>query len=110
MIETGKYLADVGMQAALHHANRVNDNWGEQAYDLFKEFITSTDQPFKTEDARKYAESKELPPAPKLCAWGAITRRMHREGLIKAVGVSRCELQKSRHNGYTTNWIKTEIN
>lgn len=83
--EAAEKARDYGIQKAVDHANAVNDNWSERAYDLLKEFINSN-KVFKCEDFRMWCCDKiEQPPS--LRAFGGIIMKAAKAGLIEKVGI-----------------------
>lgn len=78
--------AEVGMQRAVDHANRVESEWSGQALGLLVAFAKQTAGPFLIEDARRWAEESGLPPPPDARSWGAVTRRAKAKGRIEKTG------------------------
>jgi len=83
-IEAGKRGA---MQAAAH-ADWESMEWTQRAAILFMDFARDEKlgEPFLTEEARAYAESKGLEPAPDNRAWGFIAKAMRESGHIVFAG------------------------
>lgn len=67
-----------GALAAAEHADWESMGWTQQASILFLDYARDVmlGQPFLTEDARAYAESRGLPPPPDNRAWGFIAKAM----------------------------------
>lgn len=85
----GRTLADAGMAAALNHAERVAPAWGEVAFSAFKRYARSlpSGARFQCEDVRRWAMAEGLvDEPPSLRAWGPITKRAIRAGVVRHVG------------------------
>jgi hypothetical protein len=79
---------DNGIERAIEHANRVNGNWSEQAYQFLLEYIKDREE-FITEDVRQ-AAIDHVPQPPNQKAWGGVIVRAKKSGLITRKGyVSR---------------------
>ena len=78
-----RQLAEDGIQRAVDHADRKKKNWSALAYMSFL-YYAKYHKTFQTEDVRRWAE--HLPSPPDNRAWGAITRRAVKAGIIKRVG------------------------
>lgn len=77
-----------GMLSAELHANAVQNNWSDLAYDALARFCLALDTPDRTflaEDVRQFAEDEHLETA-EARAWGAIFRSAVRNGLIEKAG------------------------
>lgn len=91
--------AEVGMQRAVDHANRVESEWSGQALGLLVAFAKQHGGPFLIEEARQWAESNGLPPPPDARSWGAVTRRakakkrIEKTGGASAAASSNCSLK-----------------
>lgn len=79
-------LAVQGMNAAADHAERENEGWNRMAYEAFVRYVAAVKEPFMTEDVRSYAEALGVPEPPDKRAWGAVTTRAKRAGLIVSLG------------------------
>ncbi len=79
---TARDLAEEGMNRAVEHADAEEPGWSERAYRLL--FAYAEAHPlFATEDARTWAHNEGgLPLPPDGRAWGAVTNRAVRAGLI----------------------------
>lgn len=101
-LPTGDELALQGAQRAVDHADRVENDWSGRAYAMLVDYATGH-QEFMTEDARKWASDAGLPPPPSARAWGAITLRASKEGIIHAIGY-RPTKNPSAHRTPATLW------
>lgn len=86
-LREARELAGEKASLAEAHANRMLANWSERA-DMHVTMYADKMHPlrFVIEDARAfaYAHGLEKPPEPR--AWGAVTRRLQRNGVIVADG------------------------
>lgn len=76
---------DLGMAQAVGKADRVSDGWSNAAFDYLRMYAESAERPFLIEQVR--AASRDYvpePPSPK--AWGAVTMKAKRAGLISVTG------------------------
>ena len=74
---------------AVDHANKVHENWSDQAMDLFFKFIRNRRTPFMGEEFRSYCVEHNLPIPPSLRAFGGILRRASGMGIIVSIGTQR---------------------
>jgi hypothetical protein len=74
-------LADVGMQAAIDHADDVQQGWSERAFAMLEAYAR-THPEFMTEEARVWAHEQGLPQPPDKRAWGAVAQRAARTGVL----------------------------
>lgn len=82
---------DTGIQQAAQHADEVNPNWGDQAFEVLQLFVAGkrgTPNTFTSEQVRSSILAAGLPPPPHLRAWGAVFQRAARAGLIVKVGIT----------------------
>lgn len=81
---------DAGITKAVNHADAVRTNWSLEAYKHFCAFAQRSkrraNRTFLTEEVRQYAERQGLPPPPDGRAWGGVTVKLVREGLIRSCG------------------------
>jgi hypothetical protein len=73
-------------KAAAARADREVDDWTQKAVALFAEYASQTFDPFLTEEARQYAESRGLSAPPDGRAWGHIAKNCQRAGFIVSAG------------------------
>lgn len=79
---------DKGIEKAKRNADRVHDSWSDRCYDLFRLFVRLKDGSFRIEEFRDWVVNKiEKPPS--LRAYGAITMKAARVGLIRHVGYAK---------------------
>lgn len=90
------------MQQSERHANEVHEGWSEKAYGLFKSFLVLTTGPFKVEDFREWAKNL-LPAPPSLRAFGSITVKAKKAGLIRHVGYAQVDNAKA-HRANCSLW------
>jgi len=97
----GEILRDNGIKVSVENADKTIDNWSEKAYSFFIKYIRDKDF-FMTEDVRVASEGLlETPPSKR--AWGSITLRAKREGIIESVGFSSVKNPKA-HSTPATLW------
>lgn len=87
-LEQATHAGQQGALAAAEHAEAESMGWTQQASILFMDYARDVvlGQPFLTEDARAYAESKGLPLPPDNRAWGFIAKAMREAGHITFAG------------------------
>jgi len=79
----GRQLRDEGIRKSKQHADAVEEGWHEIAYRVFEGYAR-THQEFMTEDVRLFVRNHDvLGDPPDARAWGAVTRRAVRAGLVK---------------------------
>ena len=101
MKEEGKILRDKGIKLSVDNADKSIDNWSQKAYKFFIDYIKDKEF-FMTEDVRIASEGLlEAPPSKR--AWGAITVRAKKEGIIESVGFSSVKNPKA-HSTPATLW------
>lgn len=78
---------DAGMQSSAEHAEDVQPGWGEWAMDKAREAIEDFWFPvFTMESVRLHAYGLGLDSPPEERAWGSVTVRLIREGIIEKTG------------------------
>jgi len=80
---TGDELRDEGIAKCEQHANAVDANWSDKAFEFLKEYITNVNE-FKCENVR-FASAGIIPEAINKRVWGAIILRASRLGLIRKI-------------------------
>lgn len=86
-ISTARIYRDSGMTRAADHADAVVGGWSDAAYQFLLDFVgANRDENFMTERVRLLAEASGLALPPDNRAWGAVTSRAVRQGLIRRVG------------------------
>lgn len=81
---------DAAIQQAADHAEDVNPNWGDTAYEALRIFAAgkrSSGATFTSEDVRSSIAAAAVPAPPHLRAWGSVFQRAARAGLIAKVGI-----------------------
>ncbi len=101
-IDYAKEAKDKGIAAAEKHANEVHEGWSEKAYGLFKSFLVGRTDSFKIEDFREWAKNLLAAP-PSLRAFGAITVKAKKAGLIRHVGYAQVNNSKA-HKANCSLW------
>lgn len=96
-------LAVQGMEAAAAHAEREHEDWNRMAYAAFVRYALTQKDTFMTEEARWYAEACGVPEPPDNRAWGAVTMRAKRAGLIVSAGYAP-QKDVSAHKAPKTMW------
>lgn len=102
---SGDQLKEVGMRMASDNAERVNNGWTDKCYELFIAFVELQDRPFKMEDFRAWASDKIDTP-PSLRAYGSISMKAAKRGLIKHAGYAKVDNPKA-HRANASLWIKS---
>jgi hypothetical protein len=95
-----------GMQLALDHADRVHENWSEEAFKFLKTFLLHNSD-FMTEDVREAAKGI-VPEPPSLKAWGGVITRAAKEGLIRSNGYRKAKHARS-HQRPSTLWRRVKV-
>lgn len=80
---SGAALKDLGMQAAVDHAERVVPRWKDLALLAFTKYAM-THAMFTTEQVR--LASTEVPSPPDKRAWGAVARQATRDRIVERQG------------------------
>lgn len=78
---TAQDLANDGMARAVEHADAVEGDWSERAYQMLLDYALNHFE-FMTENVRVWAHERGLPTPPDGRAWGAITVRAVRDKII----------------------------
>ena len=76
---------DLGMLRSADHADRDTPGWTEQALEALRDFALRQSEPFTIEYARAQLE-RELTRPPDLRAWGAVTLKAIRTGVLVRTG------------------------
>lgn len=98
-------LAEMGMAAAVAHANRETEDWSTRAASLFTEYVAlHPGETFMTEDVRQWAEAIGLPPPPDRRAWGAVAVAAKRNGLVRSLGYAP-QKSANAHRAPKTLWV-----
>lgn len=101
--EAASLARDAGIEEAVNHANQVENNWSEQAFEFLKTFASSAGE-FMTEDVRVAAQGI-IPSPPDARAWGGVVKRAAKIGVISKVGV-KCKSDKVSHCAFAGVWAK----
>lgn len=87
---------DQGIETAVSHADAVNANWSDLAFEKLKEFLQIFSDPFQAEEVRSFAAvDDDFPLPPNNKAWGGVFLRAMNKGLIKKVGSQNTKSVKS---------------
>lgn len=87
-ISFAQQARDQGITKAITNADRVHNSWSERCYEYFKTFVRMQKGSFRIEEFRDWVENKiEKPPS--LRAYGAITMKAARKGVIQHVGYAK---------------------
>jgi len=81
---TGEQLRDSGIEQAVSHADQVEPQWSEQAYQFLLSYIKNHAE-FMTEDVRA-ASVGIVPEPPSKRAWGGVIVKAVKSGLIHRAG------------------------
>jgi len=98
---------DKGIKTAKYHADSVVPDWSEKAYETFKEWLRgwASGHKFLIEDFRLSANARGLPDPPSNRAFGFISVRAKKEGLIIFAGTKRVRNVKA-HCANASCWQK----
>lgn len=91
---------DEGMAQALQHAERVQPQWGDVAYDALVDYAAQN-RTFTSYDFRKDYHARGLPNPPTDKAFGPVFLRAVKEHVIAKVGY---EQHPERHASPTPLW------
>lgn len=73
-------------EAAAQHSDRMEPDWTVRATQMLVAYAHETRRPFLVEEARRWALEHGLPEAIEPRAWGAVTQRARRDGVIEVAG------------------------
>lgn len=104
-MRTGMILRDIGMAAALKHAEDVTSNWGSLALAWLEAF---PGKEFMTEDVRVWSHENGLEKPPSARAWGAVMTKAKKAGLIESIGYGTVKNPKA-HATPATLWRKVDF-
>ncbi len=97
---------DAGMEAALEHADAVEEDWGDQALELVRRY--PSDQAFMTEEVRAWAYERGLPEPPNHRAWGPVMKKAERAGIITHAGTGLVSNPQA-HRTPAALWVKARV-
>lgn len=105
-IDFGRKLRDEGIQRAVDHADRKEDNWSDTAYQYFKIYLDHKPVGFKfmIEDFREHV-SGVLTDPPHKRAFGSLAVRARKEGLIAHAGYRKVT-NPTAHRANASVWSK----
>lgn len=78
---TAQQLAEEGMSRAVDHADEIEPGWSQRAYGMLESYALNHFE-FMTEEVRVWAHGEGLPTPPDGRAWGAVTLRAVKAGVI----------------------------
>lgn len=104
---SAKAAGEKGMLTAATHAEEVLPGWNERAFRLFMQYAAGNPDGFQTDEARAWAEAVGLEAPPDKRAWGGVTTRALKSGLIKAVGY-RKQAAVTCHGSPKAVWAATD--
>ena len=84
--ETARQRADTGIRSSLEHAERVIPSWADTAFALLTRFAATSADPFTIETFRWWAVMRGLPYPPDNRAFGGVTQRALRAGVMVRIG------------------------
>jgi hypothetical protein len=102
---TGEIERDKGIEQAVKSAESKHEEWKEIAYKAFVEWIEAktTNHSFLLEDFREQAKSVPEPPSKR--AYGYLTIRAAKDGLIRKIGYASVKNPKA-HAANASLWSK----
>lgn len=77
---------EAGMQSSVEHANSDAPGWADRAFDALTQYAKEQRAPFTIESFRWWAEARGLEHPPESRAYGGITQRAMKRGVIVRVG------------------------
>ena len=98
---TGSQLAEIGMNAAVQHAERTIPDWSKQAYNFACHYCR-THAKFMAEDMRN-ASDGIVPEPPHTRAWGGVIRRLLNNGIIRCIGTAKVK-NVTAHSANASVW------
>lgn len=84
--EAARARRDAGMASALDHAEDESPGWADRAFDLLVQYATEQAHPFTIEAFRWWAEAGGFEHPPESRAYGPITQKAIRRGVIARIG------------------------
>lgn len=84
--EAAKERRERGITASLGHADAVAPPWSEAAYRLLTQYLHGHNAPFTVEQFRAWAYDRGLGRPPDERAFGGVTQRAIRAGVMERVG------------------------
>jgi hypothetical protein len=85
-IEAARERGHGAASAAADHSDRIESDWTVRATQMLVAYAHEVARPFLVEEARRWALEHGLPEAVEPRAWGAVTQRASRDGVIEAAG------------------------
>lgn len=101
--ELANASADASMVLAASHADRVEENWSNDALELFNLYALQHPEGFLTEEVRAWAEKLGFAPPPDNRAWGHVAKRASQAGRVVAAGF-RKQRSTTCHGSPKTLW------
>lgn len=103
-ITFARQARDKGIKKAVDHADEVHPSWSQIAYGHFRTYVAQQKGPFLIEEYREWVKDLiEAPPS--LRAFGALTMKAAREGLIRQVGFAKVRNERA-HMANVAVWRK----
>ncbi len=100
---TGHKLKEIGMQLSLFGAGNY---WRENAEKHFMNFLKISEGTFMIEDVRRFAYENGFVETVNLRAWGALTSKFRKLGLISPAGYATVKNAKA-HCAIASLWVKS---
>lgn len=84
---------DAGMASVAEHAEQSSPGWGARAFASVRDhyIFFGESVPFTMEQARRWAYGMGLEEPPDDRAWGPVTRKLVRDGILEPVGYAPAE-------------------
>lgn len=102
---SGSELKNAGIKVAADNADRVHENWSEDAYLALKTYIRIHKQPFMCEEVRDFAHIVlGLPQPPSARAWGSVMKHAAKQKIISRIGTGQVTNPKA-HCANAGQWI-----
>lgn len=96
-IREGELLRDQGLNQAVSHAVKVDPEWKEKVWSIFINWISGKPKGyfFLMEDFRRQTEN-ELPAPPSLRAFGFVSIKAAKQGLVFQRGTAKVKNPRAR--------------
>jgi len=96
---------DIGIEMAINSANCHCIQWSDKALEILIKYLATHNDPFLTEDVRKWGEAM-IPDPPSKRAWGGVIVKARNAGIIKFIGF-RATTNVKAHRTPASLWQKS---
>lgn len=109
--DQAKTRRERGIVSAILHAEHEAEGWADRAFAHLCSYAAVHDKPFTIEEFRIWANAQGLAPPPDARAFGGVTQRALRRGVIKVSGysptVSSNGSRRALYSRPIGQWLKT---